>query len=294
VSIQQIDIFAPAKLNLHLRVLAPRADGFHGIESIFQSISLSDKLRVSLTDVQGSCDFACRRMDLPPDNTVTRAVRYFREATGFTAGVRVDLEKRIPSGAGLGGGSSDAASVLIALDSLAGTGLSQVSLAEIGSRVGSDVPFFIYGGAAVVTGRGELISPIRSRTDLFGVLIWPGVHSSTPEGYRLVDEWSSAGRADLSSVPPLSELPSRYAGNPASWGFLNSFTAPLEERYPVIREARELLLSAGAAVADMSGSGSSVYGLFNDAREARDAWTTASCRFEKSFQFLLLASGRMQ
>lgn len=290
----KIEILAPCKLNLHLRVSSKRKDGFHDIESLFQLISVSDHIVVSLSKEKNTCDFRCEGMILPLENTVTRAVAIFREKTGFSGGLRIDLQKNIPTGAGLGGGSSDAASVLIALDSLAGTALGQTGLLELAAKIGSDVPFFLFGGAALVRGTGECIEPISGRTDLHGVLIWPGVHSSTSEAYALVDRWQAAGN-DLSiQWPSLGEVASKYAGDPAEWSFENSFTAPIENVFPVVQEARLALLSEGAVVAGMSGSGSSVFGLFSNKQAAQRVWAKYSPLFAWTSPFLLLASPQMQ
>jgi len=290
----KIDLPAPGKINIHLRVLdrrfAGRSDGFHGIESLFQLVSLADRLSISLQGADGDCLVASSRMALPPVNTITAAVEQFRSATGIRSGIRVEVDKIIPSGAGLGGGSSDAAATLRALDTLFGTRLSFDVLSGLAAKIGSDVPFFLSGGAAVVRGRGEIVKPAAARTDLVGILVSPDVHSSTAEAYRLVDAWQEAD-TDVDTVwTPVSALESMYAGPVSSWRFGNSFTAPIAAVYPVIAEILSSLRENGASYAEMSGSGSSVFGLFEDEARADKALEMISPRWKKSVKFLLLAS----
>ena len=289
-----IRVSAPCKINLHLRVLERRADGYHDIESVFQLVSLADGLSVSIAGDSGECRVVSPYMELPPVNTVSRAVELFREETGIREGILIDLDKRIPSGAGLGGGSADAAAALFALDRLFGTALDRSVMARMASLIGSDVPFFLEGAAAIVEGRGERVAPIAAREDLYGVLVWPDVHSATAEAYGLVDRWQAEGRERGIDWPSVSELAGMYHGPVGDWRFANSFTAPLESRYPVIRDARLALIDAGAVFAEMSGSGSTVYGLFASSEAAEAAWRRLSVYWKQCVKFLLLASSPMQ
>jgi len=290
----KIDLLAPGKINLHLRVLDRRfdgrSDGFHGIESLFQLVSLADRLSVSIQGGEGVCTVVSPLLALPPVNTITAAVEQFRSATGIAAGIRVDVDKLVPSGAGLGGGSSDAAATLRALDALFGTRLSFDALSGMAAKIGSDVPFFLSGGAALVRGRGELVRPIPARTDLSGILVSPDVHSSTAEAYRLVDRWQEAEKDGGTVWPPVSGLEAMYAGPVASWRFGNSFTGPVSAVYPVIAEIISSLRENGASFAEMSGSGSSVFGLFEDEAHRDKALEMIASRWKKSVKFLLLAS----
>ena len=289
-----IRVSAPCKINLHLRVLDRRADGYHDIESVFQLVSLADGLSVSIAGDSGECRVVSPCMELPPVNTVSRAVELFREETGVREGLRIDLDKRIPSGAGLGGGSADGAAVLFALDRLFGTALDRAVMARMAAVIGSDVPFFLEGAAAIVEGRGERVTPVAAREDLYGVLVWPDVHSSTAEAYGLVDRWQAEGRERGVDWPSVSELEGMYHGPVGDWCFANSFTAPLEWRYPVIGDARRALIDAGAVFAEMSGSGSTVYGLFASSEAAEAAWRRLSVYWKQCVKFLLLASSPMQ
>ena len=166
---------AYAKINLGLRVLYQRSDGFHEIRTVFQTISLADRLdlsctlgRVTSVSVEGTPDIA--------DNIAARAAHGVLEALGLRARVRIGLRKRIPAGAGLGGGSSDAAAVLLALPVMAGRNLRPDVVAQLALRLGSDVPFFLYGGRAVGLGRGEELYPLPEGSAVRGLLVAPAIH----------------------------------------------------------------------------------------------------------------------
>ena len=181
----EIRIFAPAKINIGLKVLPARSDGFHCIESIFQTVSTGDELRVRLAGAEGTCTVSCREMELPQKNTLTSAYESFCTVTGIKVpGVSVELIKRIPAGGGMGGGSSDAAALVRALEMLCGVKLAITQKDEIASFTGSDVFFFLHcgesgGGCALVTGRGESVKPITPRSDVYLLMVFPDVHSST-------------------------------------------------------------------------------------------------------------------
>ena len=159
--LQRMQLSAPAKINLSLRVLNRRADGFHEIETLIAPISLADELILEKIEGGQGIQFRCDDPSVPggEENLVVRAARAFFERTGIPADVRIDLKKRIPHGAGLGGGSSDAASALMGLNELFKSSLPRETLAKLGENIGSDVPVFIYQSAALCRGRGEWVSP---------------------------------------------------------------------------------------------------------------------------------------
>ncbi len=285
-----IRISAPCKLNLHLKVLERRTDGYHDIESVFQRISLCDELTVAVVPEREAFQLESPFMTLPPVNTISRAVELFRSRTGITAGLSIRLEKRIPAGAGLGGGSSDAAATLVSLDRLFGTALDLPALTEMAFEIGSDVPFFLSAPAAVVSGRGERLQSIEARSDLYGVLVWPDVHSSTAEAYRLVDEYQAGGLQNRKTWPPLAELEEMYRLPAAEWGFANSFTAPLTAKYPVIGEVLRYFRNNGCCFAEMTGSGSAVFALFDSSVSADRVYTDLAKRWSDCHKFVLLAS----
>ncbi|MDR2898036.1 MAG: 4-(cytidine 5'-diphospho)-2-C-methyl-D-erythritol kinase, partial [Spirochaetaceae bacterium] len=240
-------IDSPAKLNLSLRVLplGSRDDGYHSIESLFQRISLKDTLEISIRGERGACFVESPLLNLPEKNTITSAVAEFRRFTGISDGLHIRVMKYIPDGAGLGGGSSDAAAVLRGLNDLFNAALSESELLSLGAAVGSDVPFFLSSPCAVVTGRGEKLTPLAGRNDLFYVLVFPEVRSSTGIAYSRVDEWLSL-HPDDEQWPDAAELEQMYLLNPRQWRFRNSFTQALMQDYPVIGSALNDMRRAGA------------------------------------------------
>lgn len=271
-----IKILAPAKVNLGLKVLPIRPDGFHNIESVFQTVSLYDTLTVSHFDGKGCVVEADGFKELPADNTLTRTYKAFCRLTGFNDGVRVVIEKHIPAGGGLGGGSSDAASFLKALARVSKIELTDSLADAVASQVGSDVFFFLHCGesknaCAVVTGRGESVKAIRGRDDLFFLLVFPQVHSSTKEAYGLLDELYNMGR--FTSCPKLEELEEIYLRPVGNWTFANSFAPALLQKYPDIGLALRDLKNSGAPWADVSGSGATVFGVFDSKQDAENAYS---------------------
>lgn len=272
---------APAKLNLHLEVYPKRSDGYHPIKSIFQTISLVDDLVVSLSGKSLSCVVECDAMQLPVENTLTKTYRLFCQISGVTAGVRVKLTKRIPSGAGLGGGSSDAATFLLILNRMFDYPLGLNQLEEIANLVGSDVLFFLSGGAAVVTGRGDIVEPIKPREDFCIVVVYPDVHCSTPESYGLVDEYFALGKTVNETA--LQDLEKMYYEPISEWRFLNTFTNPVATKFPIIFDVMKSLENLGADYVQMSGSGSTVFGVFSNFEVGKDACTNLKRFWNKCY-----------
>ena len=272
---------APAKINLHLKVMPKRSDGYHPIESIFQTVPLYDDILVKCSGESLGCVVNCDAMQLPDDNTLTKTYNLFSQLTGISVGVQVELTKRIPSGAGLGGGSSDAAYFLRALNKMFDYPLNRSQMEEIATSVGSDVLFFLSDGAAIVTGRGEVVNPILPRNDLCFVIVYPDVHCSTVESYRLVDEYMMLGKADVG--PTLQELEEVYRKPVSEWDFMNTFTKPVVTKFPIISEVMENLKILGADFVQMSGSGSTVFGVFSDFNLGENAYTNLKKRWNKSF-----------
>lgn len=272
---------APAKLNLHLEVYPKRSDGYHPIKSIFQTISLVDDLVVSLSGKSLSCVVECDAMQLPVENTLTKTYRLFCQISGVTAGVRVKLTKRIPSGAGLGGGSSDAATFLLILNRMFDYPLGLNQLEEIANLVGSDVLFFLSGGVAVVTGRGDIVEPIKPREDFCIVVVYPDVHCSTPESYGLVDEYFALGKTVNETA--LQDLEKMYYEPISEWRFLNTFTNPVATKFPVIFDVMKSLENLGADYVQMSGSGSTVFGVFSNFEVGKDACTNLKRFWNKCY-----------
>ena len=271
---REISGWAYAKVNFGLRVLPGRADGFHGIESIFQTVDLYDELTLT-TMLENGCLVHCSDMELPENNTLTKAYNAFCKVVSCEVpGVKIELKKGIPSGGGLGGGSSDAAALTRMLETLCDVRLSDSELDNIAAETGSDVFFFMHcdekgRGCALVSGRGENVKKIHGREDLFLVLIFPKVSSSTKEAYALVDEALARGKVLVS--PEFDELELVYRRPPENWTFINTFTPVISEKYREIGRAIEALKALNCNYAEMSGSGSTVFGVFTSRQEAESA-----------------------
>ncbi len=252
---RQTRVRAHAKLNLSLRVLYKRPDNFHELRTVFQTISLADELDISFANARST------RIEISgsniPDNLIERAARLCLEEMGVVASILFKLKKRIPMGAGLGGGSSDAAAVLLSLPALAGGEIPLPRLLSLAATLGSDVPFFLHGGTAVGMGKGEELYPLPDLPKRPGILITPEIHSSTPEAYRDLS---------LELGDPLAKLASFQTGTWSALGFeaVNDFESPVFRRHPKLNVLKQRLLSLGADPALMTGSGSAIFGLFNE------------------------------
>ncbi|MDR0474048.1 MAG: 4-(cytidine 5'-diphospho)-2-C-methyl-D-erythritol kinase [Treponema sp.] len=267
-------INAPCKINLHLQVKNLRSDGFHEIESLFAALEFADTLRFELSGSCGNMEFvqytdgAERIFDdylqIPEEkNMVCRAISLFREKTGFDKGLKAELYKRIPVGAGLGGGSSDAASVLIALDYLAGSRLSEDEFMELALTLGSDVPFFLTGGAAWVRGRGEILEKTEIPSGLWALLVKPGFSISTEGAFRALDLCREKNQAPAPAGINFAQLRGILYGQPENWPFFNDFL-PVLPGAGIFTDICAILRGEGAVFAGLSGSGSCCFGIFNE------------------------------
>ena len=250
-----MQVIAPAKINLSLRVLSRRNDGFHEIETLITPISLCDEINVEQRFGEQTIAFRCDDPSVPKgeDNLVVRAAKIFFEETKVNSGVSIELKKKIPHGAGLGGGSSDAASTLLALNELFGTNLPREALAKMAERIGSDVPFFIFQSAAVCKGRGELVSPTRLRERLSVLLLKPE--------FGVPTQWAYSRWRDSREIPAVSYGAQRFDQQ----AFVNDLERPVFEKFVFLAEIKMWLLKqpeVGAAL--MSGSGSTMFGVIRD------------------------------
>ncbi|MBO4320324.1 MAG: 4-(cytidine 5'-diphospho)-2-C-methyl-D-erythritol kinase [Treponema sp.] len=288
--LRSLTVQAPAKINLGLRVFPMRADGYHEIESIFTTVNLCDTITVQVLDQKDVCKVDCEGMVLPEENTFTKAYKAFCVLTGIRDGVHVHVTKRIPAGGGLGGGSSDSSSFIKSIDTLFGTQLSDSALLDIAGQVGSDVYFFTRrlvekskvkseetGFSAIVRGRGEIIKPIENRNDFSVLLVFPGVHVSTKDAYALVD---ASLPLNIGNRHSDCELECLYNKPIREWFFSNDFTAPVAGKHPRIRQAVEDLKKVGSDFADMSGSGSTVFAVFEDRDKAEFAYRKLAMQWD--------------
>lgn len=251
---QPLKLKAPAKINLSLRILGKREDGFHEIDTLMTPLELHDELRISPAE---TFSFHCSDPTLPTnaDNLVVRAARLFADKTGWNPTVRIDLEKRIPHGAGLAGGSSNASAALNGLNQLSPAPIPETDLMAMAAEIGSDVPFFLQPSPARCQGRGEIVvsqSLPEDVRDLEILLVKPPFGVSTPQAYRA---W-----ADSKPVPGLFyEEQKTPCGN-----LVNDLERPVFAKYPILGLIKDRLRqSSGALAALMSGSGSTLFGLFD-------------------------------
>jgi 4-diphosphocytidyl-2-C-methyl-D-erythritol kinase len=274
--VQEVQVPAFAKLNLDLRVLYKRPDGYHELRSVFQTISLADRIGIRFTRSRRTEIRMAGNVDIP-DNLIVKAARACLDEMKVTAQVEFHLDKRIPMGAGLGGGSSDAAAVLLALPALAGKPIGIERLMPLCAKLGSDVPFFLLGGTAVVLGRGEELYPLPDLLCKNVLLVSPEVHVSTADAYRALS-------ATLAAAPPAPKL-TGFQANLWTGKFpagVNDFEPVVLSQHPELALIRKKLEKAGARVARMTGSGSTIFGIFEDRarlesasrlfREARVNW----------------------
>ena len=267
----EVRVPAFAKLNLDLRVLYKRGDGFHELRSVFQTISLADQIGIRFRKARRTGIRMAGNVDIP-DNLIVRAARLVLDEMKVSAEVDFELDKRIPMGAGLGGGSSDAAAVLLALPALAGKSIAVDRLIPLAAQLGSDVPFFLLGGTAAVLGRGEELYPLEDLRSRFVLVVSPEIHVSTADAYRAL-----SARLTAESVrPKLTEFQAQLWSGGDEWG-TNDFETVVFEQHPRLKSIRNGLLRAGATTALMTGSGSSVFGIF----ASREAMETAAARFPK-------------
>jgi 4-diphosphocytidyl-2-C-methyl-D-erythritol kinase len=261
---RQASLRALAKINLDLRVLDARPDGYHEIRTIFQTISLADIIEVEFTRARGTTIQIDGEITIP-DNLIAKAATLVLDAMRVTARVRFRLRKRIPMGAGLGGGSSDAAAVLLALPALAGRCLALPRLMELAAGLGSDVPFFLLGGTAVALGRGTELYPLPDSPARHGLLIAPAVHVSTAAAYRALTPQLTTESLQNKIVSFQSqawgELGDRSCG-PQGFPGVNDFETVVFEQFPQLARLKRRLVKLGANPAMMTGSGSALFGLF--------------------------------
>lgn len=276
---------SPAKVNLFLRVLRKRPDGYHDIHSLMQPVSLYDEITISVADGDG-ITVTTDHPEVPGgrDNLVYKAAELILAEASERKKVFIHISKRVPAGAGLGGGSSDAATVLMGLSSMLGCAVTEKRLMELGAGIGSDVPFFILRGPALASGRGEVLERVKLPSYSY-ILVNPGFHVSTAWAYN---------NLDLTKKPEDNML--MY-----SEGFLghehnvrdllhNDLEAVTAKRHPEITAMKKALIEAGATGSLMSGSGPTVFGVFQDEKKAREAFERLKAALDEGY-LIFLAQG---
>ena len=270
LSPSEITVFAPAKINVILRILGRRPDGFHNLWSIMQTVALEDEVQIRLRADRQDIQLRCDETQLAADqsNLVYRAANEVLVRAQQSIGLDIELRKRIPMGAGLGGGSSDAAATIIGLNHLLRLEWSPTQMADVGQLLGSDVPFFLFAPSAFVAGRGETVRPVVVEGTRWIVLVNPGFGVNTKWAYQELV-------ATRTAVTPLS-LAQREIDRQSrvSWAQLiataeNDFEAPVFGAHGNLREIKRSLQAHGAEIALLSGSGATVFGVFADEARAR-------------------------
>jgi 4-diphosphocytidyl-2-C-methyl-D-erythritol kinase len=275
-----------AKINLTLRVLAKRADGYHDLDTVFQTVSLHDTIEMSLIN-QPHIILSCsdRSLSAGKDNLVIRAAAALQGGHAPNQGARIHLEKRIPVQAGLGGGSSDAAVTLLGLVRLWDLSLTKEYLMAIASQLGADVPFFLFGGTARGTGSGEKLEQLAEVGEKFLLIIKPNANVNTSDAYKTLDQRSLTTH---NSKTILSSSVAKQVFDRTDFASLtNDFEVVAFDLAPEIRRAKAALLKAGANAALLAGSGAAVFGVFDSedaqrraiqAIELETGWRVFPCR----------------
>ena len=260
---------APAKVNLRLRVHGREPSGFHPIETVFCALDLADEVEVELTGGESvRLDLEGPDLGPPERNLAVRAAEALLREAGLRQGVRIALRKRIPAGGGLGGGSSDAAAVLRALDRLLPGAVSSGALHGLAATLGSDVPFFLAGSPlAAGLGRGDVLTPLPGLPAAPVVLAIPPFGIATGEAYG----WLDADRGDRAAGASLEAVPPPASWEDAAREAVNDFEGSVYRRHPVLGRVRDALRAAGARIALLSGSGSTVFGIFGSGDAAARA-----------------------
>jgi len=266
--LNELTVQAPAKINLTLKILRKRADGYHDIQSILQKVSLYDTLLLTCTPLQG-ITVTADDPSIPTDarNLAYRAADLLLTQQKIARGISIHIKKRIPAGAGLGGGSSDAAATLTGLNKLLRCNLTEAELLKLGVQIGADVPFFIYDKpAALAEGIGEQLSPVKIQVPLWLAIIFPGFSISTKWVYDNC-------RVLTNKVKNIRICRSFKQLNTVLHILRNDLEIVVDQQYPEIQIIKRTLIQAGACGALMSGSGSSVFGIFADEHHAQEALT---------------------
>lgn len=277
---KEIKIKAPAKVNIALDVLGVREDGYHEMRMINHTVALADELHFSLEDT--GIVLSCSDPKIPVDagNIVWRVAECLKTQFGVEAGVAIAIDKHIPSEAGLAGGSADGAAALLGLNRLWGLGLSLRELCAIGAKIGADIPYCCFKGTALVTGIGEIITPLKPLNRLSVVLVKPDIDIATPWAFRQLDAGKNTRHPDIDGVISAIELEDYDALRVCSG---NAFETAVFEIYPEIRDIKEKMYDCGAVFSVMSGSGSTVIGYFEAEAAARRACTTFKQSFPHTF-----------
>ncbi len=276
----QVCVQAPAKINLTLKVIGKRADGYHELETVMQQIDLCDSVSIRVADSGIKVESNSSQVPDDDENLAFKAARAIYDRLGIQTGLRIHIDKRIPVGAGLAGGSTDAAAVLLGINEMLGAPLDFRALMEIGLQVGSDVPFSVMGGCALARGRGETLEPVDPGPRLEMVLVKPPGQLSTAEVYR---DLRLGEMLDPPDNGAFLEAWYRCDIMGLAAQMKNDLETVSITKYPEISAVKNKLAALGAIHSVMSGSGPSVIGLFADHQQAVRGWRTIKEVYEESF-----------
>lgn len=266
-----VTVHAPAKVNLILRILDRRPDGYHNLWSIMHTVALEDAVTMRASSQRGirlACDVGGLSVD--HTNLVWRAASAVLDRAQLSVGVDIELYKRVPMGAGLGGGSSDAAATILGLNQSLQLGWSREKMAEVGQALGSDVAFFLFAPSAIVTGRGESVRPVTIEGGRWIVLVKPTFGIETKWAYQELAATRAAVR-QLSADHGELDRRDRLTWGQVAASVENDFEIPVFTKHPQLGEIKRFLLKRGAQFALLSGSGATVFGLFEEESTARRA-----------------------
>jgi 4-diphosphocytidyl-2-C-methyl-D-erythritol kinase len=274
MNLKEIELESFAKINLHLDITGKLDNGYHELYSLFQLIGLSDRIKLKITKneenkfqdkIKISGNFSCRT----EDNLIYKTITEFEKQTGLSFSYSVDVDKHIPDGAGLGGGSSNAAYTLYSINKLLDKPLSDERLIGIAEKIGSDVPFFLKGTTALVKGRGEEIYPLPVNMSSYTVVIvCPDFKIATKEAYDMYDKKGAEYKSFYYSEKEIIAL---LKNKPSEWGFFNSFNPVLLDKKETYRDIFRIFNEHNCDYSNITGSGSAVFGIFNSNSSAHKA-----------------------
>ncbi len=263
-----------AKINLGLKILGLRADGYHALQTVYQTLALADRLTVELSKSRGEISVECDDPRVPAgsSNLVHQACELWRQARRYRGGIRIRLEKKIPMGSGLGGASADAAATLIGLERLTGERLDLEPRLKLAAQLGSDVPLFFWGGRVLGCGRGEEVYPLWDFPSRPCLVVFPGFHVSTAWAYAECDRAAGLRLTEKSKSPNMERFGAWSHFPLNDWGPAeNDFEKVIFARWPELALLKRQLIRAGAESAALTGSGSAVFAVFDSARRLHRA-----------------------
>ncbi len=277
----KIDVLAPAKINLTLNITGRRDDGYHFVDMVMQTVSLYDEITVEVIEGKSGINLTCDNAVIPTDssNTAYKAAKYYLEKINRDdVLVNIRLIKNIPSQAGLAGGSTDAAGVVIALNEYFNNALTNVEMLDICSKIGADVPFCLFGGTSLSTGIGTTLKKLKAMPECFVVLTKPYINVSTKLAYELSDKKGYSQEVHSSKIAKCIDNDDIIN---LSKNLYNDFEEVMQ--LPEVDKIKQIMLSQGAIGASMSGSGSTVYSIFTDEKTAKNCVNTLKKEYDEVF-----------